>query len=145
MVHFFFFKMKKVSSWPGDCIVSSVNFNQRQHCTINVLRAASCNNQGGFKKQVWVIPNFFPPPCRSQNWKSGWGPCVASGCPSHKPSAMTKRRLRTSSMRTAAGMGRPEGGEPAEGRGVGDGPGGGVTVRKWWCISRDAAVSGDWI
>lgn len=46
---------------------------------------------------------------------------MASGCPSHKPSAMMRRRLQISSMRTAAGMGRPEGGEPAEGRGVVDG------------------------
>lgn len=50
---------------------------------------------------------------------------MASGCPSHKPSATTRRRLQTSSMRTAAGMGRPEGGEPAESIGVGDGAGGG--------------------
>lgn len=42
-------KWKKVSSLPRNRIVSSLMFNQRQRCTISVLRAASCS-KGGFSK-----------------------------------------------------------------------------------------------
>lgn len=82
--------------------------------------------------QVWVISNFFPPPCRLPSWRSDCGPCVASGCPSHIPSATMRRRQPTSLMRTAAGTGRPGGGERdqrEEGwrEGLGRGGGGGVS------------------
>ena len=48
---------------------------------------------------------------------------MASGCPSHTPSATMRRWLPTSLMRTAAGMGRPGGGElDPERRDAGRGP-----------------------
>lgn len=39
---------------------------------------------------------------------------MASGCPSHTPSAATRRRPPTSPTRTAAGTDRPGGGEPRQ-------------------------------
>lgn len=59
---------------------------------------------------------LLPPPRRSRSWKRGWGPCVASGCPSHTPSAATRRRPPTSPTRSAAGTDRPGGGERRNGR-----------------------------
>lgn len=45
------YKKNETCSWPRNCIVLSLNFNRRQHCSVNMLRAASCTKQGYFKSR----------------------------------------------------------------------------------------------
>lgn len=90
------YKNREKSIWPRNCIVSSLSLNQRQHCSIGMLCAASCTKQGYFKSRsesylisfrlhaghraegaaeahAWLLG--IPPTNHLQWWEGGCRPC----------------------------------------------------------------------
>lgn len=102
-------KMCRLESWSRSRVMSGCFLPTITTGSMCILQPAMQTRL--LQNQVWLMRIFPPPPHRLLSWRSDCGPCKASGCTSHTPSAAMRRWLPTSLTRTAAGTGRPVGGE----------------------------------
>lgn len=101
----------KFRDWTRSSDMSGLFFISCPPSSPQFLCASSSQPNKEIQNQLWLTNLFLPPPRRLPSWRSDCGPCKASGCPSHAPSATMRGWLPTSLTRTAAGTGKPVGGE----------------------------------